>query len=196
MQLKEITFEEFKNKMLDSYNELFPEDERKELSTIKRCYDLGVEKIYGIVVDNTYVGFIMAEKLGDSYPYYGDYFAIFKKYQNRGYGSESFKLFLDNVVNDGCLIGEIEQLDKGIDEKDNSNRLRRYNFYKQFDIKTSKTREYLLFNVLYIPVYFSTYEIDDEKLDKFFIDYYIFNINNQKIFNENVKIIINENKVK
>ena len=100
MQLKEITFDEFKDKMLDSYEELLSEDEQKPLSIIKRCYNLGVQKIYGIVVDNNYVGFITIEKLGDDYPYYGDYFAIFKKYQNFGYGSESFKWFLEDVVND------------------------------------------------------------------------------------------------
>ncbi len=51
----------------------------------------------------------MLEKLNDNYPFYLDYFAIFKEFQNMGYGTKAVQTLIKNVVHNDGIIGEIEK---------------------------------------------------------------------------------------
>ena len=51
----------------------------------------------------------MLEKLKEDYPYYLDYFAIFKEFQGLGYGTKAMRILLDRKVLDKGLIAEIEK---------------------------------------------------------------------------------------
>lgn len=94
LKIIEISIEEFENKIYNEYITLFPEEEQRSWKKIKQTYENGIEKFYKITLENETIGFFMLEKAGEEYPYYLDYFAIFKKYQNKGYGTEAIKKLL------------------------------------------------------------------------------------------------------
>lgn len=166
----EIKIEEFKDNIYNEYVKLFPKDEQREWSKIETTYINGREKFYKIVLDNKTIGFFMLEKLNDNYPFYLDYFAIFKEHQNLGYGTLAIQLLLDKIASDNGLIGEIEK----VDEK-NPITIKRSKFYEKLGFKKIES-EYLLYNVLYTPiVYYKNKEIEKTDIDKIFFDYYITN---------------------
>lgn len=53
------------------------------------------------------IGFIMLEKLQNN-PFYMDYFAIKKEYQNQGLGTNALKILLNDVIKEKGLFIEIE----------------------------------------------------------------------------------------
>lgn len=105
----EITINEFEKNFYDKYEKLFPEDEQRDWEKIKNTYNKGIEKFYKIQLYNINIGFFMLEKLNDNYPFYLDYFAIFKEFQNMGYGTKAVQTLIKNVVHNDGIIGEIEK---------------------------------------------------------------------------------------
>ena len=179
----EITFEEFKDSIYKEYVELFPIEERRELTRIKSTYDRGIEKIYKIVHDNILIGFFMLERIDDSYPFYLDYFAIFKEFQNKGYGTKALEKLIKKIIIDKEICGEIEK----VDLKD-AIKLKRFEFYKKLGFEKIDS-EYLLFDVIYMPIIRSkSKNIDKDKMDKIFFDYYKIN-SGEKRAKKNCRII-------
>ena len=166
----EITIKEFKNNIYNKYIELFPDEEQRDWSKIETSINNGVEKLYKITCDKAIVGFIMLEKINDEYPFYLDYFAIYKEYQNRGYGTEAIKVLLSKIIKNNILIAEIEK-----ECKENPITSKRFEFYKRLGFKKIES-EYLLYNVYYNPiVYGESKNIDKDKYDRVFFDYYVIN---------------------
>ena len=179
----EITINEFKNNIYDKYVKLFPENERREWFKIEKMYKKGIEKFYKIVLKNKTIGFFMLEKLNDNYPFYLDYFAIFKEFQNKGYGSKSIVKLIDKIVGSNGLIGEIEK-----ESTKNPITIKRFKFYSKLGFKKIDS-EYLLYNVFYTPIiYINSTSITKEKVDKIFFDYYTENCGENEI-KKNCKII-------
>lgn len=179
----EITINEFKNSIYDKYIKLFPENEQREWKKIERTYEKGIEKFYKIVLKNKIIGFFMLEKLNDNYPFYLDYFAIFKEFQNRGYGSKSIVKLIDKIVGSNGLIGEIEK-----ESTKNPITIERFKFYSKLGFKKFDS-EYLLYNVIYTPIiYINSNSIIKEKIDKIFFDYYLENCG-EKEMKSNCQII-------
>ena len=179
----EITIEEFKNNIYDKYVKLFPENEQREWFKIEESYRKGIEKFYKIVLKNEIIGFFMLEKLNDNYPFYLDYFAIFKEFQNQGYGSKAMEKLIDKIICNNELIGEIEKEN----EKDLIS-IKRFKFYSKLGFKKFGS-EYLLYTVLYTPIiYTNSNNIIKEKIDKIFFDYYSANCGEDSI-KKNCKII-------
>ena len=179
----EITINEFKNNIYDEYVKLFPKNEQREWFKIEKMYKKSIEKFYKIVLSNKTIGFFMLEKLNDNYPFYLDYFAIFKEFQNKGYGSKSIVKLIDKIVGSNGLIGEIEK-----ESKKNPITIKRFKFYSKLGFKKIDSK-YLLYNVLYTPiVYINPNNIIKEKIDKIFFDYYIENSGKNEI-KKNCKII-------
>ena len=166
----EINAKEFKKSIFKKYESLFPEEERRYWPSIIKTYKKGIEHFYKIVLDNNEIGFFMLEKL-DNKPYYLDYFAIYKEYQNKGYGTKALKYLIDNIIKDDGLIGEIEQIDEV-----NPITIKRYSFYKQFGfIKTDSL--YNLWEVYYTPlILLKDNKYTKEELDKIFFEYYLTNM--------------------
>ena len=178
----EITMQEFKDNIYSKYTELFPEDERKSLKKLKRTYHNGIGKIFKIVLNDLTIGFFMLEKI-KNYPFYLDYFAIYKEYQNNGYGTKAIEELINRVVQNEGLIGEIEQ-----ENKDDINTIKRFEFYKKLGFRKTGA-QYFLYNVLYTPIIFTKNEkIDKEELDKIFWEYYRINCGENEI-EKNCKII-------
>lgn len=176
IEILEIKIEEFKDKIYEQYVQLFPEEEQRDWDKIENSYKEGFEKFYKIVLDNKIIGFFMLEKINKNYPYYLDYFAIFKEYQNKGYGTESLKKLLENTIANQGLCIEIEK-----EEIDNQTTIKRANFYNRLGFKKINS-EYLLYKVLFTP-YVYNYTTDKEVIDKIMFDYYKMNCGENEIKN-------------
>ena len=179
----EITLQEFEKDIYNEYIKLFPEDEQRDWNKIVNASNSGIEKFYKIIYENRTIGFFLLEKLNDEYPFYLDYFAIYKEYQNQGYGTKAIQILIDKIINNKGLIAEIEK-----EIEDNPITIKRFEFYKRLGFKKIGS-EYLLYNVYYNPiVYCEIGNINKEKYDRIFFDYYITNCGENDIKN-NCKII-------
>jgi len=182
MKIIKINIEEFENEIYKEYITLFPEEEQRSWNKIKNTYEKGIEEFYKITLDNKIIGFFMLEKAGEEYPYYMDYFGIFKKYQNKGYGKQAIKELLSKIVLNGELVIEIEK-----EGASNPLTNKRANFYKKLGFKEVNS-EYLLYKVKFTP-YIYTYkeDIDKDEVDKIMFKYY--HINCGEEIEKNCKII-------
>ena len=179
----EITIEEFKNNIYNKYIKLFPKEEQRNWKKIETTINKGIEKLYKITYENITIGFFMLEKINDESPFYMDYFAIYKKFQNKGYGTKAIKVLLSKIVTNKGLIAEIEK-----ECKNNPTTIKRFEFYKRLGFKKIES-EYLLYNVYYNPIVYGKFEnIDKEKYDKIFFDYYLINCGENEV-KKNCKII-------
>lgn len=184
IKLIKIDIKEFEEKIYEEYIKLFPEEEQRDWENIKNSYNKGIEKFYKIVKNNTIIGFIMLEKICDTYPYYMDYFAIFKRYQNKGYGTQAIKQLLIEIGSNQELFIEIEK-----EEESNYITMKRAKFYERLGFKKVKS-EYLLYGILYTPyIYTKNDNVNKKRVDKIMFDYYIINCGKEAVQN-NCKLII------
>ncbi len=179
----EIELDEFKKDIYNKYTKLFPKEEQREWEKVENTYNEGIEKFYKIIWENKTIGFFMLERIKDSYPYYLDYFAIFKEFQNQGLGSKAIKKLLAKIGANNALIGEIEK-----ENPNNPITIKRFLFYSKLGFKKIDS-EYLLYNVLYTPlIYTKNKEIKKRELDKIFFEYYLINCGEKEV-KRNCKII-------
>ena len=170
LEIIEINIEEFENKIYEEYITLFPEEEQRSWRKIRQTYEKGIEKFYKITLNNEIIGFFMLEKAGEGYPYYLDYFAIFKKYQNKGYGTEAIKKLLEKICINEELMIEIEK-----EEDANPVTIKRANFYKKLGFKKVNS-EYLLYKVIFTPyIYTNKNNINKKQIDEIMFKYYAIN---------------------
>ena len=175
LEIIEINIEEFEKEIYNEYITLFPEDEQRSWKKIKNTYENGVEKFYKITLGNKTIGFFMLEK-EESAPYYIDYFAIFKKYQNKGYGTEAIKKLLDKICINEELVIEIEK-----EEASNPLTIKRANFYKKLGFKKVDS-EYLLYKVLFTPyIYTKKEKVDKKEIDEIMFKYYEINCGEEEV---------------
>lgn len=173
IEVSEITIQEFEEKIYNTYITLFPKEEQREWKKVTNSYNEGIEKFYKISLNNNIIGFFMLEKLEDL-PYYLDYFAIYKEYQNKGYGTKSLEKLLKDIIKEAGLIAEIEKInDEDITTK------RRFKFYENLGF-TKVDRDYLLYDVLYNPIIYYK-ENNKDKIDDIFFKYYEFNVGIENI---------------
>lgn len=182
LTLREVTADEFEQNLLDIYYQEFPEDERRPWFRIRESWDYGVERFYELKAADDIIGFVMLEKLPD-YPYYMDYFAIRKTYQNMGYGGQALKILMETVARDDGIICEIEKADP-----DNEKTIRRQQFYRRLGFRILDA-EYELFEVIYSPALWGVDEnLPREAIDLIFTDYLLAN-NGEERFRENCFIL-------
>ena len=174
----EITIEESKNEIYNKYTKLFPRAEQRNWNKIVNTSNMGIEKFYKIIYENKTIGFFLPEKISDEYPFYLDYFAIYKEYQNKGYGTKAIQTLLSKIINNSGLIAEIEK-----ECEDNPITIKRFEFYKRLGFKKIES-EYLLYNVYYNPIVYCEFEkINKEKYDRIFFDYYLINCGETEVKN-------------
>lgn len=174
IEVKEISIEEFEDKIKDKYEDLFVEEEKRDWDTIKDAYNNDFEKFYAIYSDNTMIGFFMLEKI-DNYPYYLDYIGIFKEYQSKGYGSESMRKLLTDIVKEDGLIGEVEKV---TDEDPVT--VKRWRFYERSGFKKLEDACFL-FRIIYnIIIYPTDFNITGRKAGEILLDYYKMNIGEEE----------------
>ena len=188
MEIKEITIEKFEKEFYDKYIDLFPEDEQRDWKNIRKTYEDGIEKFFEIVCENKKIGFFMLERINDSYPYYLDYFAIFKEFQDKGYGTEAVKKLEDEVIKDSGVCGEIESIEYADNEKDKEIRLKRKECWESLGFKGFDSR-YSLWNVIYTPyAYYRNNTPSKEEMDKILFDYYTMNTSKELIEKNGYKL--------
>lgn len=179
----EIEIGEFKKDIYSKYTKLFPKEEQREWKKIENTYNEGIEKFYKIIWENKTIGFFMLERINEDYPYYLDYFAIFKEFQNQGFGSKAIKKLITKIGVNNALIGEIE--------KENINdpiTVKRFLFYSKLGFKKIAS-EYLLYNVFYTPlIYTKNKRFKKKEMDKIFFEYYLINCGEKEV-KRNCKII-------
>ncbi len=176
MKLKEIDIKEFEDKIYNEYVSLFPEEEQREWEKIQKAYNNGIEKFYKIIENEQTIGFFLLEKIGENYPYYLDYFGIFKEYQNKGYGTKAVQILLSQIIKNEDLFVEIEK-----EDEENFITIKRALFYKKLNFKKVES-EYLLYNVLYTPyIYTKSNDINKDKVDKIMFEYYFMNCGEEEI---------------
>ena len=178
----QITIEEFKENIYDKYIGLFPQNEQRNWKKIEKTYNEHIESFYKIVMDNKEIGFFMLEKIDSSHPYYLDYFAIYKEYQNKGYGKRALKYLLENIIKTSGLICEIEK-----EDDNNLTTMKRFDFYKKLGFKKVDS-VYSLYDVLYTPIVFLNSPYNKNDIDKLFFDYYKEN-QGEKDLKERCKIV-------
>lgn len=182
LEIIEITIKEFEETIYDKYVTLFPENEQRPWNIITKTYKNGIEKFYKIVNGNKTIGFFMLEKLNDKYPYYIDYFAIFKEHQNKGYGTEAIQKILEKVGEAGVCF-EIEK-----ETENEPHTIKRAEFYKRLGFREIES-EYLLYGVPYTPyIYIKNGDIGKTQIDQIMFDYYITNVS-RKAVEKHCKII-------
>lgn len=127
--LKEINDKEFESDVFNYYVELFNEDERQPLKILKKLYEEGTLKFVKIMDNEANVGFLIyITTLNNPYVWL-DYFAIYKEYQNKKYGTEAIKVFKSFFQNYDDIYGEIEKVGLGKTEEDNKMREKRLKFW-------------------------------------------------------------------
>ena len=167
LDILEIGMEEFANHIYYKYVNLFPKEEQREWNEIETTYYKGIEKFYKIVLNHKTIGFFMLEKLGNDYPFYLDYFAIFEEYQNLGYGTKAIKMLLNRIITNQGVICEIEK-----ENVKNPMTIKRFHFYEKLGFKKFESN-CILCNMLYTPIVrCSLKNARREKFDEILFDYY------------------------
>ncbi len=174
INVKEITIEAFEELIYDKYIHLFNADEQRDWNTIKVAYNNELEKFYAIYDENKMIGFFIIEKI-DNYPYYLDYFAIFKEYQSNGYGSMSLHRLLSDIIKEDGLLGEIET----VTDKDKIT-ISRWKFYERIGFKKlDNVNFYFNNNIFDLIIYPHDYKIDGDELANILLNYYKINIGDE-----------------
>lgn len=168
LHIKKISIQEFENDIYSKLEELFPDAEMRRLESIRKTCESGNESLYKINLDHNVIGCFALEKL-ENYPYYLDYFTIYEKYQNRGFGTLVMQIMLSKIVSGEDVFGEIEKVEDG-----NTQSVRRWNFYKKVGFKLTDL-EYDLCEMIYNPIVFSPKKYSNEAINTILFSYYELN---------------------
>lgn len=187
IKLKEIDLNEFENNMYSYYEEIFPDDERKPLSVIRKIYENGYTQIIGIFNDENPVGFMMVNKIEEDGFAILDYLAIFEEYRNKGYGTKAIELLKDLYKDTKGIFVEVDKIGLGIDDAENLIREKRKNFYENLGFKKLRY-DLFLFDVIYMPYVYSNIETDEEIVVEKILDIYNTTVGKKRI-SDNCKFI-------
>ena len=160
MKLVLIDYKEFRKQLYSYYVELFPEEERKSLKTLRKLYKRELLKFLKIMNENTNVGFIIYVAVENNPYIWLDYFAIFPNYQGHGYGSKTISILKDFFPNYNAIYGEVEKIVLGENEEENKKRERRVSFYKRLGFTFFEDCDLTLWNVIYTPCILKIKEIE------------------------------------
>lgn len=191
MHLKEINYKEFKKDVYIRYIELFPQNERKGLWIIRSNMKKGIIKIFKIIEQDKFLGFMIINNIDDNKYVQLDYFAILPEYQSKGYGSKAILELKEKYKNKKAIFIEVEKEGYGKTEEENIIRKKRAKFYERLGfIKTKYDLEFLkvLYSTYVLPI--NNQEIDQEEMINSII--LIYNkIAGKKIVNKYCKVIKN-----
>lgn len=168
LKLIEINFLKFKEDLYFYYIQLFPEDERQPLGLLEKLYNEGIVKFIKICDDEINVGFLIYVTTKDNPYVWLDYYAIFKEYQNKQYGSKAIELLKEYLRDFDGIYGEIEKVGEASSKQENYIREKRAKFWEnlhfvKIDIDLN------LYEVIYSPYVFKIR--NNEISDKEIVDY-------------------------
>ena len=131
MDLIKITAKEFKHTLYADYQQLFPDEERKNYRLLKKSYKQGIAHFFQIIEQNELVGFFIVNTIPNSPYAILDYFAILPKFQSKGYGSSALLKLKEEYSDLNGIWIEVEKIETGKDEQDKEIRKRRIQFYQK-----------------------------------------------------------------
>lgn len=148
MELISVSMQRFKETIYPEYLKLFPVPEQKPYETIEKSVINKITDIIEIVVDNTFVGFIIVNTIKNN-PYAQlDYLAILPNYQHKGYGTQAILLLKEKYKEYEGIFIEVEKVGLGETDEENNIRQKRANFYERIGFKKLDF-DLNLFNVIY-----------------------------------------------
>ena len=167
LKLIEIEFKEFKRVIYPHYLELFPKSEQKSLKDIKKPYLKGITKLVKIMDDDIIVGFLIYNTLTNNQYVQLDYFAIFKEFQNKQYGSKAIQQFQKFFHEYNGIYGEVEKAGLGKTETENKIREKRIKFWESLGFELLNI-DLELFKVIYSPciLKIKDIELDNDEIMK------------------------------
>lgn len=148
VKLKEIDFLEFERDVYKHYVKLFAEEERQPLKILKKLYDEDNLKFVKIMDKEINVGFLIYVTTKNNPYIWLDYFAIYKEFQNKKYGTEAIQVLKPFLKNYDGIYGEIEKLGCGETEEENRIREKRLKFWQNLGFELLNIDLYL-FDVVY-----------------------------------------------
>ena len=164
MKIKEIDILEFRKEVYKHYKKLFPPRERKPYIVIKRLYKRGILKLYKIIDENQFVGFLITSSIRNNGCLKLDYFAILPQYQSKGYGGQVIKKLKEISKDYYGIFIEVEKIGLGRDEEENKIREKRIKFYERNGFKKLNF-EMEVFNVIFSSyILFTNDTIKNEKV--------------------------------
>ena len=171
INLKEIDAKQFKEELSQYYLEIFPEEERKPIELIKSTYERHITKIIEIMYGDSIIGFMILNSIKKNGYVQLDYLAILPEYRNKGLGSKSLKLLLEQQKESKGVFLEIEKPGLGKNDSENLLREKRKKFYEKLGFK-SLNFDFLLFNVVYTPYLFTNIQEDETTVIREVFDIY------------------------
>lgn len=148
INLKEIDDKEFKRDVYKYYVELFAEDERQPLELLKKLFEEGNLKFVKIMDNEVNVGFLIYVNTQNNPYVWLDYFAVYKEFQSKKYGTDAIKQFKNFFSNYDGIYGEIEKLGLGQNEEENRIREKRFKFWSNLGFELLNIDVYL-YEVVY-----------------------------------------------
>lgn len=190
MKLEKINFEVFKTNIYKEYIDVFPTKQQKPLKFIQNGISKEIMEILEIIENDKIVGFFILNKIKEDGYFQLDYFAIFKRYQSKGYGSKAIKELIKYCEKSKGIFIEIEKIENAKNEEEKNIRQRRANFYEKlnfqkldFDIIISK----MLFTP-YILMISKTEELNQKELIETIMEIYI-QISGKEYVQENIEFL-------
>ena len=150
LELVTIDYKEFKKDFYRYYKKLFPKMERKLKKELKILSKKTILKFIKIKSKEKNIGFLIYETVENNPLVLLDYFAIFKEYQNKNYGSKAFQLFKNFLKEKDYIFIEVEKEGAGETLEENRIRTRRIQFWQKFGFK-KMSKDFNLFGVFYSP---------------------------------------------
>lgn len=188
MELVKIELERFRKEIYPKYLKLFPASERKSYKQFVSAFNKGILSIIEIKLDKKCIGFFLTNSIKDNKYLQVDYFAVFPKFQRKGYGKQAINK-LKEISNKymGIFI-EIEKLGMGRDNMENTLRQMRMNFYTKLGF-IPLNYDFNLFNVIYTPMILPVHnKLDSEEIIVQEVIKIYHEILSDKIFENNCKI--------
>lgn len=116
----------------------FASNELRPLSSMRRSWEQDAYDCYGLFRGEEILGYAFFVRLGNSYLF--DYLAIAEEYRDRGLGSLFLGQLAECLAGADCVVGEVEDPDKGRDAEDRATRERRLQFYLRAGYRETELR--------------------------------------------------------
>ena len=158
---------------------------------IKKLYKKEVLKLYKIIDENQFVGFLITTSSKNNKCLKLDFFAILPQYQSKGYGGQVIEKLKEISNNYYGIFIEVEKVGLGKDEEENKIREKRIKFYEKNGFKKLNF-EVDVFNVIFSSyILFTNDTIKDEKVLEDVKKLYLAEFGGKK-FNKYIEIILDK----
>lgn len=188
IELVKIDLEKFKEKIYPKYLKIFPANERKSYKQFVTTFNNGILNIIEIILKDKSIGFILTNSIKENKYLQVYYFAIFPKFQGKGYGKQAINILKQISSEYKGIFIEIEKLGLGKDDEENMLRKRRMKFYTELGF-IALNYDFNLFEVIYTPLVLPIQdELDEqEKIVQDIIKIY-YEILGEEIYKNNCSI--------